>query len=56
MTRLFYLIVCCLLLSACAMRGKEVPDNDAAGSDAMKISPCACAQIDWKGADYEWIG
>lgn len=45
-----------LALSGCFGRGKEIPDNDAAGSDVMKISPCACVQIEHKAPEFTWIG
>jgi len=43
-------------LSACAMRGKEIPSNDATGSDAMKASPCACAPIEHNAPEFTWLG
>ena len=46
----------CLALAGCAMRGAEIPDNDAAGSDAMKVSPCACARIEHKAPEFTWLG
>jgi len=48
--------VMCLALAGCAIRGTEIPDNDAAGSDAMKVSPCACAQIEHQAPEFTWIG
>lgn len=56
MSKILIFILVCVAFSACAMRGKEIPDNDAAGSDAMKLSPCVCVQIEHKAPEFTWIG
>ena len=44
-----------LLMAGCAS-SREIPTNEAAGADEMKLSPCACAQIDYAPAGYRWLG
>ena len=56
MSRFIILIPVLAVLAGCAMRGTEIPDNDAAGSDAMKASPCACARIEHKAPEFTWLG
>ncbi len=50
------ILLCTILLSGCtATKGnRELPDNNAAGSDEMKLSPCACQEIDYQGATFQW--
>ena len=47
-------LVVALLLASCATR--EIPANNASGSDAMKKSPCACAQIEYTPPAPRWLG
>ena len=42
-----------LFLTACATN-REMP-YDPEGSDEMRISPCACAEIDYQPEGFEWI-
>ena len=42
------------LLAGCA--GTEMPENDAAGTDRLKRSPCACNELDYRPGSYEWLG
>lgn len=41
------------LLGACAQ--VEMP-KDAEGVDQMRVSPCACNQLDYEGAKFKWRG
>ena len=45
-----------VLLGGCASWDTEMPDNDAAGTDKLKRSPCACAELDYRPGSYEWLG
>ena len=56
MSKFLILISIFVVLGGCAMRGKEIPGNDATGSDAMKASPCACAQINHNAPGFTWLG
>ena len=44
------------VLAGCAGSRTEMPDNDAAGTDRLKRSPCACAEIEFRPETYEWLG
>ena len=57
MTKLVCLLALVVALGACdLMRGTELPDNDAAGTDEMRLSPCACAELDYRAPSYRWRG
>lgn len=43
-----------LLLTACSTK-VELP-GDPEGVDEMRKSPCACTQLDYKGASFKWLG
>lgn len=45
-----------VLLAGCAASRTEMPANDAAGTDRLKRSPCACAELDYEPETYEWLG
>lgn len=46
-----------LALSGCeSFRGTELPDEDPGGSDAMRLSPCVCAEVDYGSPGYRWRG
>lgn len=46
------LITLTLALSACG-KGLEMA-KDPTGTDEMRISPCACAEINYEFQGYEW--
>ena len=54
MTRLAA-VLCAALMAGCAA-GVEKPAQDAAGTDRLKRSPCACAELDHRPKGYEWLG
>ena len=46
------------LLAGCSLLASdsEMPENDAAGTDRLKPSPCACDELDHRPEGYEWLG
>lgn len=54
MFRVLMICVLSMLLAGCAAR--ELPENDATGSDKMKKSPCVCLQIHYAPEFYTWRG
>jgi len=56
MTRILALALAGVLLSACAATGDvEMPNNSGSGSDRMRGSPCACAEIPFEGQGFRWV-
>ena len=52
------IITSIFILSACAAlpEDRELPNNDQPGSDKMKLSPCACNQIEFNPKNnYNWL-
>lgn len=48
MKKPFFLIsTLAFLLAACASKNTELPLEEPNGADAMKTSPCACAQLEY---------
>ncbi|MCW9033502.1 MAG: hypothetical protein OQK35_03170 [Alphaproteobacteria bacterium] len=57
--KLFFLVVFLaggVLLTGCAAvkPDVELPKNAGEGSDEMKISPCACNELDYDGRGFQW--
>jgi len=48
----FFLTV---LLTACA-GDFELPQNAGEGTDKMKPSPCACAEVPFNAGGFTWTG
>ncbi|WP_142850710.1 hypothetical protein [Telmatospirillum sp. J64-1] len=44
-------------LSGCGLMSaeREMPKNSGAGTDEMKLSPCACQPLDYDGRGYQWV-
>ena len=59
MHRLLTIAVAALALAAvagCQATTKtEMPTNDQDGADRMRISPCACAPIEYDGSGFKWL-
>ncbi len=49
-----FFLIAALLLGACA-NNVEMPTNPE-GIDEMRISPCVCNEIDYKGPEFTWLG
>ncbi len=57
MKNIIVILTFTLLLSACGSKRTEMPVNNSGGSDYMRLSPCACQQIeDYNGSGFEWRG
>lgn len=54
MTRMVFVGLLTLAVTACAAP-REMP-RDASGSDAMKLSPCACVQVPFEDQGFTWLG
>ena len=52
----FFSLAFVTLLVGCAHADRELPENNAPGSDKMKKSPCACEQLPYQPRSYKWLG
>lgn len=44
-----------LILAGCSVApNREMPKNSGAGTDEMKLSPCACIEFDYDSRGFEW--
>lgn len=54
--RTLFLALSLVVLTACGSP-REMPSNSGSGSDEMRLSPCACLEIeDYDGRGFQWLG